>query len=90
MTDKPRIYNGDIACPNCASIRNMVADTRGTGGAEYIRRRRKCLDCSARFTTYERLASSPPPELELDAALRAARALVRRLEDLSPNAPEDL
>ncbi len=43
-----------MKCPFCASTRSRVVDTRSA--EEGIRRRRECLDCGRRFTTYERVA----------------------------------
>lgn len=43
-------------CPHCGQSNHKVIDTRDTG--DTIRRRRKCLDCGQRFTTYEHVAAS--------------------------------
>lgn len=43
-------------CPYCGNEASRVVDTREVGDA--IRRRRECLKCSERFTTYERIAKS--------------------------------
>ena len=42
-----------MVCPNCQSNENKVIDSRMTRGGMAIRRRRECLDCFKRFTTYE-------------------------------------
>ena len=42
-----------MKCPRCSGIDSKVIDSRSIG--EGIRRRRQCLECSARFTTYERV-----------------------------------
>lgn len=42
-------------CPFCGSRLNKVVDKRSVTGLEEIRRRRECLKCQRRFTTYERL-----------------------------------
>jgi len=42
-----------MECPHCGSIDNKVIDSRLTGDRVSIRRRRQCLTCSERFTTYE-------------------------------------
>jgi transcriptional repressor NrdR len=44
-----------VECPYCGSD-SRVLDSRG--GKETVRRRRECLTCTRRFTTYERLAPS--------------------------------
>ena len=42
-----------MKCPYCGEVKTKVIDSRDLG--EGIRRRRQCLTCNARFTTYERL-----------------------------------
>ena len=46
-----------MKCPFCGSIENQVLDSRDTENLEAIRRRRECLACKKRFTTYERVES---------------------------------
>lgn len=46
-----------MKCPFCQSENSKVVDKRQTGDA--IRRRRECLDCSKRYTTYERIEERP-------------------------------
>ena len=43
-----------MKCPNCGSLEDKVVDTRQSKDGTVIRRRRECLDCGFRFTTYER------------------------------------
>ena len=45
-----------MICPFCGNDTSRVVDTREVGDA--IRRRRECLDCLERFTTYERIAKT--------------------------------
>jgi transcriptional repressor NrdR len=45
----------EMRCPYCQHDDSRVVDTRKVGNA--VRRRRECLKCKQRFTTYERLAS---------------------------------
>lgn len=45
-----------VKCPFCASILSKVVDKRGVDGRGEIRRRRECLKCGSRFTTYETVA----------------------------------
>lgn len=44
-----------MRCPACASLDDKVVDSRLSEDGAAIRRRRECLACSRRFTTYERL-----------------------------------
>ena len=46
-----------MACPYCTSNLSKVVDKRSVSGRGEIRRRRQCLKCSKRFTTYEKLAN---------------------------------
>lgn len=45
-----------MKCPYCSSLSSKVIDKRAVGGRGEIRRRRECLNCDKRFTTYEGLA----------------------------------
>lgn len=42
-----------MKCPYCKSENSKVVDSRPAEGVDAIRRRRECLNCSERFTTYE-------------------------------------
>jgi transcriptional repressor NrdR len=44
-----------MRCPNCASLDTQVKDSRPTEDSAAIRRRRVCLACNFRFTTFERV-----------------------------------
>jgi len=44
-----------MRCPKCGSLNDKVIDTRQSKDGTVIRRRRECLECGTRFTTYERL-----------------------------------
>ena len=48
-----------MKCPRCATDDDRVVDSRTSADAEVIRRRRECLKCFMRFTTYERVEESP-------------------------------
>ena len=48
-----------MQCPNCASTNLKVIDSRPAENNTSIRRRRECLDCGARFTTFERIERTP-------------------------------
>ncbi len=47
-----------MRCPFCHHDDSKVVDSRSAGDGEVIRRRRECLSCSRRFTTYERIERS--------------------------------
>jgi transcriptional repressor NrdR len=44
-----------MKCHNCGSSDNKVVESRDVADGEAIRRRRECLNCGYRFTTYERI-----------------------------------
>ena len=47
-----------MICPTCGVAETRVLESRVSDAGEAIRRRRECLDCHARFTTFERLEQS--------------------------------
>lgn len=44
-----------MLCPSCGQDNDKVIDSRSSDGGKVVRRRRECLACSRRFTTYERV-----------------------------------
>jgi len=46
-----------MICPFCSNTKTRVVDKRETGSGTVTRRRRECLQCGKRFTTYERIES---------------------------------
>ncbi len=48
-----------MKCPSCGYLESKVVDSRPTDEGKSIRRRRECLECGARFTTFETLESYP-------------------------------
>ena len=48
-----------MRCPACAHLDDKVVDSRQSDDGDAIRRRRECLSCGARFTTFERLELVP-------------------------------
>lgn len=48
-----------MKCPYCGCEESKVIDSRPTDDGERIRRRRECLKCGKRFTTYEMVESFP-------------------------------
>lgn len=55
-----------MKCPFCASIQNKVIDSRLSKDHYVIRRRRECLGCTKRFTTYERIEEILPLVIKSD------------------------
>ncbi|MDQ3221324.1 MAG: transcriptional regulator NrdR [Acidobacteriota bacterium] len=48
-----------MRCPYCAHIEDKVVDSREAKDGDSIRRRRECLGCGRRFTSYERIDEIP-------------------------------
>jgi transcriptional repressor NrdR len=48
-----------MKCPFCADLEDKVIDSRPTDDGATIRRRRECLNCHKRYTTYEKVESLP-------------------------------
>ena len=48
-----------MKCPFCAHLGDKVVDSRESKEGEVIRRRRECLECGKRFTSYERIDEIP-------------------------------
>jgi transcriptional repressor NrdR len=55
-----------MRCPFCAAIEDKVVDTRPSDGDQVIRRRRECISCGRRFTTYERIDEILPLVIKKD------------------------
>jgi transcriptional repressor NrdR len=55
-----------MRCPGCSGMENKVIDSRLNKEGTVIRRRRECLSCSERFTTYEKLERSLPLLIKKD------------------------
>ncbi len=48
-----------MRCPFCTHPRDKVVDSRESGSGDAIRRRRECMECGRRFTSYERIEEIP-------------------------------
>jgi transcriptional repressor NrdR len=48
-----------VKCPFCGDAKDKVVDSRESGSGDAIRRRRECLSCGRRFTSYERIEEIP-------------------------------
>jgi len=57
-----------MKCPFCGSEETQVIDTRANLEANTIRRRRKCVQCEKRFTTYERVDLKMPRLVKKDGS----------------------
>ena len=86
-----------MRCPFCSEIENKVIDSRLSKDANVIRRRRECLICRRRFTTYEQIEEIPITIIKKDGRReiynreKAGIGIRRALEklDISINAIEE-
>lgn len=60
-----------MKCPSCGGLDNKVIDSRLTKEGDMIRRRRECVRCQRRFTTYERIEESLPLVIKKNGARQA-------------------
>lgn len=75
---------GEAHCPKCSGHVIKVIDSRFATKKWEIRRRRLCLDCAYRWTTYEALEKLPPPT---SAEITRLHKVIRNLCEII--APED-
>jgi len=66
-----RQYPGGVYCPACRADDTKVVDSRLAEEGAAIRRRRQCLSCSHRFTTFERIDHVPLTVVKSDGAREA-------------------
>jgi transcriptional repressor NrdR len=55
-----------MKCPYCGEVNDRVIDSREGQGGDVIRRRRECLACHRRFTSYERIEEAPAMVVKKD------------------------
>lgn len=48
-----------MRCPFCGHVQDRVVDSRELAEGSQVRRRRECLECGRRFTSYERIEETP-------------------------------
>lgn len=60
-----------MKCGNCGSTDSKVIESRDVAEGEAIRRRRQCLKCGCRFTTYERVERPPLSVIKRDGTRQA-------------------
>jgi transcriptional repressor NrdR len=84
-----------VRCPFCAHEDTQVVETRESDEGDVVRRRRRCLHCEKRFTTYERSEIQMPAVVKKDgtrvefdpAKLRASMSLALRKRPVSVERP---
>ena len=78
-----------MKCPFCANLESKVVDSRPADEGASIRRRRECLSCGKRFTTYETMESLPLVVVKKDGSRQSfdkdkvLRSMIRACEKRS-------
>ena len=57
-----------MQCPTCQNTDSRVLESRSADSGKSVRRRRECLNCSFRFTTYERVETMPVSVIKKDGS----------------------
>ena len=57
-----------MQCPSCQNTDSRVLESRSADSGKSVRRRRECLNCDFRFTTYERVETTPITVLKRNGA----------------------
>ncbi len=57
-----------MQCPSCQNTDSRVLESRSADSGRSVRRRRECLNCDFRFTTYERVETAPITVLKRNGA----------------------
>ena len=57
-----------MQCPACQNTESRVLESRSADTGKSVRRRRECLNCSFRFTTYERIETMPVAIIKKDGS----------------------
>lgn len=57
-----------MRCPSCQHTESRVLESRSTEAGQSVRRRRECLNCKHRFTTYERIEFVPITVVKRDGS----------------------
>lgn len=87
-----------MLCPNCQHKESRVLESRSTEGKQSIRRRRECLNCKHRFTTYERIELAPITIIKRDGSsesfdrFKLIRGMIRACEktEVTPQKVESI
>ena len=58
-----------MRCPHCDGLEDKVLESRSLANGESIRRRRECLSCGYRFTSYERIEEKQLMVVKADGTL---------------------
>jgi len=78
-----------MRCPFCGHLEDRVVDSREAQDGQATRRRRECLSCARRFTTYERIEEVSPAVVKKDGRREAfdRAKLVRGIEQACQKRP---
>jgi transcriptional repressor NrdR len=81
-----------MKCPFCGHLEDKVIDSRATKDGNAIRRRRECLKCEKRFTSYERVEDLMPMVIKKDGSREPfdRQKIVKGLEKALHKRPVDM
>lgn len=83
-----------MRCPFCQDIESRVLESRSAEAGQSVRRRRECLRCKHRFTTYERIEFVPVSVIKRDGKRESfdrsklLRGIIRACEKTGISSPE--
>jgi transcriptional repressor NrdR len=79
-----------VKCPFCGHLEDKVVDSRESKEGEVIRRRRECLNCTKRFTSYERIDQIPHLKAceKRPVAVKELENVVDRVEAMVHDSPD--
>jgi transcriptional repressor NrdR len=63
-----------MKCPRCGKQEIRVLESRSAEGGQSVRRRRECMSCGYRFTTYERIEFMPIMVIKRDGSRESLTA----------------
>lgn len=78
-----------MKCPKCGSLEDKVLETRQSKEGTVVKRRRECLDCGFRFTTYERIEEETIQVIKKDNSVEpfSKEKIIRGIKLASKNRP---
>ena len=79
-----------MKCPFCGYTESKVIDSRPAEGYTMIRRRRECLSCQKRFTTYESIERMPLVVVKRDGLRQSFDRVLEKLEAIADEIEQEL
>jgi transcriptional repressor NrdR len=80
----------ELRCPFCKEDSDKVIDSRASEGGRVIRRRRECMACTRRFTTYEKASESFKVIAGLQKACYKRAVSAEQIQEIADKVEEDI